>query len=90
MFEVEFKGSIDTALSRLAHAYDLWHPELYLVVADERDRDRAKKLVEPRMRGAFARLRDRLTIMSLDDVLGIHECLSKEKLRELVKQLSGR
>ena len=35
------------ALARLAHAYDLWHSELYLIVADEKSSERAEKLVVP-------------------------------------------
>ncbi|MEM1822415.1 MAG: hypothetical protein QXK60_06665 [Zestosphaera sp.] len=90
VFEVEFKSDVDKALARLAHAYDLWHSELYLIVADERSRERAEKLVVPRVRGAFAKIRDKLTILSVNDVLEIHEGLCREKLKEITRKLSGR
>ncbi|MEM4005151.1 MAG: hypothetical protein QXM43_05905, partial [Desulfurococcaceae archaeon] len=60
----------------------MWRPELYLVVADEKDLERARKLVEPRLSGAFTKIRDKLTILSLTIPARIHECLSREKLGE--------
>ncbi|MEM2290897.1 MAG: hypothetical protein QW711_04605 [Candidatus Korarchaeum sp.] len=42
-----------TTLKTLMHLYDTWGPEqLYLIVEDERDGERARRLVELRMRGA--------------------------------------
>jgi hypothetical protein len=36
------------------HAYDKWRCEqLWLVVSDESRADRARKLVEPKLRGCF-------------------------------------
>ncbi|MEM0473060.1 MAG: hypothetical protein QXT23_06160 [Acidilobaceae archaeon] len=90
VFEVEFKGDIDKALARLAHAHDMWRPELYLIIADERELERARKLVEPRLSGAFTRIKNKLTILSPTTLFKIFECLSKEELGEIVKQLSKR
>ncbi|MEM4592171.1 MAG: hypothetical protein QW196_02090 [Sulfolobales archaeon] len=90
VFEVEFRSDIDKALARLTHAYDLWRPELYLVVADEKDLERARKLVEPRLSGAFTRIRNKLTILSPTTLVEIHECLSKKRVSEVVKQLLKR
>lgn len=91
VFEVEFRSDVDKALSRLKHAYDLWHPELYLVVADERNQERAEKLVKPLVRGAFAQLRDKLTILSVEDVVSLHQSLYKNKrVREIIEKFSKR
>ncbi|MEM4570858.1 MAG: hypothetical protein QXE66_06080, partial [Desulfurococcaceae archaeon] len=65
-------------------------PELYLVVADEKDLERARKLVEPRLSGAFTKIKSKLIILSHTTLAGIHECLSREKLDEVVRQLSRR
>ncbi len=87
VFEVELSGNVDHALSSLAHAYDTWRPEqLYLVVEDERDSERAKKLLEPRVRGAFARISSRLRIIGWLDLHTIYEGLKPKG--ELVKELS--
>ncbi|MEM2288863.1 MAG: hypothetical protein QW503_07245 [Sulfolobales archaeon] len=90
VFEVEFKSDVDKALVRLAHAYDLWHSELYLIVADEKDLKRARKLVEPRLSGAFTKIKNKLTILSPTTLARIHECLCEEGLDEVVRRLSRR
>jgi len=89
VFEVEVSGNVDHALASLAHAYDVWRPEsLYLVVSDERDLERAKKLVEPRLKGAFSRLRGRLKVLTWKEVLTLHTTLGSQ--RELVRELASR
>jgi len=89
VFEVEFSRNIDHALSSLAHAYDVWRPErLYLVVSDERDSDRAIRLVEPRLRGAFSRLRRRLKVLTWNEVKVLYDNLMPHRV--LVKDLAER
>jgi len=89
VFEIEVSGNVDHALASLAHAYDVWRPEcLYLVVSDEKDLERAKRLVEPRLKGAFSRLRGRLKVLTWKEVLTLHSTLSPQ--RELVKELASR
>lgn len=48
-------GKVDHVLSSLTHAYDTGGPEhLHLLVKNENDKNKgAKKLVEPRVKGAF-------------------------------------
>jgi len=89
VFEVEVSGNVDHALASLAHAYDVWRPEsLYLVVSDERDLERAKKLVEPRLKGAFSRLRGRLKVLTWGEVVTLHSALNQQK--DLIKELASR
>ena len=91
VFEVELSHNIEHALSSLAHAYDVWGAEqLFLIVEDEKDTERAKKLIIPRVRGAFAKIADRLRIYSWTDIRDVYEALrEKEKLiRELAKRSS--
>ena len=89
VFEVEFSGNVDHALSSLAHAYDAWRSEqLFLIVEDEKDTERAKRLVEPRIRGAFARISQRLKIVGWADIYMIYENLKRKE--ELVKVLTKR
>jgi len=87
VFEVEMSGNVDHALSSLTHAYDIWRPEqLYLIVLDERDLNRALKLVEPRLMGAFSRLRERLKVLTCKEVKELYDNLSS--YGSLIKELS--
>jgi len=87
VFEVELSRNIDHALSSLTHALDVWRPEqLYLVVSDERDLARAEKLVEPRVRGAFARISGRLNILTWVDVVNLYDAIKPHK--DLLKHLA--
>ncbi|MEM4847627.1 MAG: hypothetical protein QW794_07725 [Thermosphaera sp.] len=90
VFEVEFRSDIDKALTRLMHAHDLWRPELYIVIADGKDLDRVRKLVEPRLGGAFTRIKNKLTVLNPTTLARTYECLSRERLDGVVKQLSRR
>ncbi len=88
-FEVDVKGDVDKALARLSHAKDVWNCEqLYLVVSDEAKASRAVKLVEPFLKGSFARIKDRLTVLGSDDVINLYHSLST--WRELLVKLSKR
>lgn len=89
VFEIEFSGNIDHALASLTHAYDVWRPmALYLIVLDEKDLNRANKLVEPRIRGAFSRIRGRLKVLTYNEVTILHNTLSPVK--QLIKDLASR
>jgi len=87
VFEVEVSGNVDHALSSLAHACDMWRPErLYLIISDEGDLDRARRLVEPRIRGAFSRIRGKLKVHVAGDIKRLHDNLAPHK--DLVKDLA--
>jgi hypothetical protein len=88
-FEVEISGNVDVALARLTHAYDKWGCEqLWLIVSDEAKAERARKLVEPRLKGSFAKIKNRIRILGWED---IHEMYtSYNPYKELLKDLSKR
>ena len=88
-FEVEMSGNVDIALSRLMHAFDKWRCEqLWLVVSDESRADRARKLVEPKLRGAFSRIKDRTRVISWREIHELYKSLKphKELLRDLARR----
>jgi len=58
------------------------------VVSDERDLERAKKLVEPRLKGAFSRLRGRLKVLTWNEVVTLHSALNQQK--DLIKELASK
>ncbi|WP_434731289.1 hypothetical protein WLZ34_06835 [Thermogladius sp. KZ2Tp1] len=88
-FEVDVKGNVDMALARLAHAKDIWNCEqLYLVVSDVAKASRVMNLVEPRLRGSFAKIKDRLTVLGYEDIVNLHSSL--KTWQDLIKKLSKR
>ncbi|MEM2909707.1 MAG: EVE domain-containing protein [Nitrososphaerota archaeon] len=89
VFEVELSKNVDHALSSLSHAYDMWGPEqLYLVLEDEGDILRAEKLVTPRIRGAFVRIKERLRLLPWTAVSMLYDMMKQH--RELITDLARR
>lgn len=77
-FEVQVKGNIEAALSKLQHARHVWRCELSLVVVDERDGQRARQLVEERYtRGAFHPIRDPGPICSFSVRETLRDCTAR-------------
>ncbi|RLE90862.1 MAG: hypothetical protein DRN04_14120 [Thermoprotei archaeon] len=81
VFEIQKEASVDIALARLSHAYDIWRPQLYLIVTKEKDLKRAQKLVNPYLAGAFHRIKNKLIIITAYDVIKLwHNIKSYQKL----------
>jgi hypothetical protein len=76
-FEVQDRGSLDSALAKLQHARDRWRCELFLVVVDERDGVRARALVDQRTQGAFHRIRHHLTVLSSEELAQLHADITR-------------
>jgi len=88
-FEVEVSGDVDRALARLAHAHDMWGCEqLWLIVSDEAKSERARKLLEPMLKGSFARIRNKVIIVGWEDLQSMYE--SVEPYKELLEMMSKR
>ncbi|MCC6014040.1 MAG: hypothetical protein LM593_06730 [Candidatus Verstraetearchaeota archaeon] len=92
IFEVEFSSNLDIALAKLMHAFHIWHSNLYLVVADERKKEEAMKLVEPKLKSSFASIADKLTIVGTDDIIGLYKRALpiKELTKGLIEELLRR
>jgi len=89
VFEVETSHRIDHALSSLAHAHDVWRPErLYLIVSDERDLNRAIKLAEPYVKGAFYRILRKLKIHAYKEIKDLYDDVINHK--DMIADLSMR
>ena len=89
VFEVEVSGNVDHALSSLTHAYDKWGAEeLYLIVSDESDLNRARKLVEPRIRGTFVKIFGRLKVLTWPGLKEVYDNLKPHE--NFVRDLSKR
>jgi len=88
-FEVEVSGDVDRALARLAHAHDMWGCEqLWLIVSDEAKSERARRLLEPMLKGSFARIRNKVIIVGWEDLQSMYE--SVEPYKEFLEMLSKR
>jgi predicted RNA-binding protein len=71
VFEVQDKGSVDSALAKLQHARDTWRPKLFLVVTGESDRNKVDALLRPFLQGTFhgiSRDTEVLTGQVIDDL----------------------
>jgi len=89
VFEVEISNDVDKALARLKHAYDAWNcQQLWLIVSDEAKAERAWKLVEPRLKGAFEEIRGRVTVVGWKEVHELYTGINpyKDVLKELLKR----
>jgi hypothetical protein len=71
VFEVQISGSVDSALTRLKHAYDAQRSRPFLVVAGERDRRFAGR----RLTGSFHEIWDIITVIGVGELQRFYEAL---------------
>lgn len=75
VFEVQHHGQLDKALSALKHARDIWRASLFLIVTEERDRQKATQLVRPMLAGLYHEIRASTVILTADDVRRLHSAI---------------
>ncbi|HZN10399.1 MAG TPA: hypothetical protein VFC61_01910 [Blastocatellia bacterium] len=71
VFEVQISGSVDSALTRLKHAYDAQRSRPFLVVADERD----ERFAGRRLSGSFHEIWDVITVIGTGELARLYEAL---------------
>ncbi len=71
VFEVQISGSVDSALTRLKHAYDTQRSQVFLVISDERDQRFAGK----RLSGSFHEILEIITIIGTGELQRLYEAL---------------
>ena len=79
VFEVQDKGNLNGALSKLLHARDIWRPRLFLVVTGERDRGKVELLLKPYLSGTFHRIASETLILTPETVDEIHRVATAYK-----------
>src|SRR5215510_10905063 len=84
VFEVQISGSVDSALTRLKHAYDAQRSRPFLVIAGERDRRFAGK----RLTGSFHEIWDIITVIGVGELERLYEALKTHK--DMIGRLVGR
>ena len=75
VFEVQISGSVDSALTRLKHAYDAQRSRPFLVVAGERDTRFARK----RLSGSFHEIWDIITVIGVGELQRLYEALRTQE-----------
>ncbi|MCS7306805.1 MAG: hypothetical protein NZ602_17055, partial [Thermoguttaceae bacterium] len=80
VFEVNVRGDLYRALSKLKHAYDLWNSHIFLV-GSNMDMGKVQELLS----GTFHEIGDRLKFIDLERVRELHR--SKKYFKDLEKQL---
>ena len=87
VFEVQDKGNVDMALSKLQHARDIWNPKLCLVVTGEKDRKKVELLLKPFLEGSFHRISKETMVLTSDEIEQIHTALSayKQAIRQFLE-----
>ena len=84
VFEVQVAGSVDSALTRLKHAYDAQRSLPFLIVADERSARFAGK----RLTGSFHEIWDVITVIGVGDLQRLYEALRAQ--RDLLEKLNAK
>src|SRR5262249_54583196 len=75
VFEVQVSGSVDSALTRLKHAYDAQRSRPFLVVAGERD----KRFAGKRLTGSFHEIWDIITVIGVGELQRLFEALKAQE-----------
>jgi hypothetical protein len=71
VFEVQSKGNIDSAFAKLKRAFDAQRSKPFLVLASERDTNRARQSLERE----FHELSNVLTVISFPEIKRVHQNL---------------
>ena len=75
VFEVQHKGNLDAALAKLKRAYESQRTKPFLVVASERDTNRAERQMSTARTGAFHEIGRVTTILSFEQLRRLHRAL---------------
>jgi hypothetical protein len=76
VFEVQHKGNIDAALAKLKRAYEAQRSKPFLIVASERDTNRARRQLSQANTGAFHEIGRVTAILSFEQLSRVHRSLT--------------
>jgi hypothetical protein len=76
VFEVQHKGNIDAAMAKLKRAYEAQRSKPFLIVASERDTNRANRNMSPARTGAFHEIGRATVILSFEQLDKLHRALT--------------
>lgn len=84
VFEVQVAGSVDSALTRLKHAYDTQRTRPFLVIADERSAQFAGR----RLSGSFHEIWEAVTVIGMGELKRLYDSLKAQS--SLLEKLTTR
>jgi hypothetical protein len=76
VFEVQHKGNIDAALAKLKRAYEAQRSKPFLIIASERDTNRAQRSMSRANTGAFHEIGGVTAILSFEQLHRLHRALT--------------
>ena len=76
VFEVQHKGNIDAAMAKLKRAYEAQRSKPFLIIATERDTNRANRNMSQARTGAFHEIGRATTILSFEQLNKLHRALT--------------
>lgn len=76
VFEVQHKGNIDAALAKLKRAYEAQRSKPFLIIASERDTNRAHRSMSQADTGAFHEIGRVTAILSFEQLHRLHRALT--------------
>ncbi|HEX8921472.1 MAG TPA: hypothetical protein VF766_08330 [Pyrinomonadaceae bacterium] len=76
VFEVQHKGNIDAAMAKLKRAYEAQRSKPFLIVASERDTNRANRNMSQARTGAFHEIGRATVILSFEQLDKLHRALT--------------
>jgi hypothetical protein len=79
VFEVQHRGKIESALTKLKHAYDTQRSKPFLVLVDRKEGRKVSELLHPYLSGSFHEIAKVTTILSPQDVDKLYHALSSLK-----------
>ena len=88
VFEVQHKGNLDAALAKLKRAYDAQRSRPFLVVASERDTNRAQMQLSLARAGAFHEIGRVTSIISFEQLRRLHRALTS--VEDILSQIFER
>jgi len=72
VFEVHLKGSLEAALLRLKHAYDLWESQIFLVSTEDQLKEAQSKFL-----GELHELKDKVILLDIKNIKDFYEFKGK-------------
>lgn len=88
VFEVQRKGNIDAALAKLKRAYDAQRSKPFLIIASERDTNRAERQLGLASAGPFHEIGGVATILSFEQLRRLHRALTS--VEDILRQIFDR
>jgi hypothetical protein len=76
VFEVQHKGNVDAAMAKLKRAYEAQRSKPFLIVASERDTNRALRNMSQARTGAFHEIGRATIILSFEQLDKLHRALT--------------